>query len=124
MAYAKAEDMTTKKQKQCLEEINTQLYDHCLIPCDFQYCNEYDLIYNLPPCMIYTIPEEEEPISSCASKLESVFDLNSNSNNNDDENTGFSSIQNSNENNSNWDFNSNPEIYIALPNLTKKQTLK
>ncbi|KAG9284378.1 hypothetical protein G9A89_023635 [Geosiphon pyriformis] len=26
-----------EEQEQCLEEINTQLCDHCLIPCDFQY---------------------------------------------------------------------------------------
>ncbi|KAG9302042.1 hypothetical protein G9A89_021086 [Geosiphon pyriformis] len=26
---------TREEQKQCLEEINTQLCDHCLIPCDF-----------------------------------------------------------------------------------------
>ncbi|KAG9304915.1 hypothetical protein G9A89_010777 [Geosiphon pyriformis] len=53
-----------------LAQLNTQLCDHCLILCDFQYCNECDLIYNPPPRIIYTIPEEKEPISSCTSELE------------------------------------------------------
>ncbi|KAG9294407.1 hypothetical protein G9A89_001912 [Geosiphon pyriformis] len=113
-----------KEQEQCLEKINTQLCNHCLIPCDFQFCNDCDLIYNLLSCMIYTIPEKKEPISSCTLELESVFDPNSNSNNDDDKNTDFSSIQNGNENNSKWNFNSNPEIYITLSDLTKEQTLK
>ncbi|KAG9299305.1 hypothetical protein G9A89_013953 [Geosiphon pyriformis] len=113
-----------KKQEQCLEEINTQLCDHCLIPCDFQFCDDCDLIYNPPPCMIYTISKEEESINNCTSESESVFDPNLNSDNDDNENTGSSSIQNGNENISNWDSDSNPEIYIALPDLTKEQTLK
>ncbi|KAG9294492.1 hypothetical protein G9A89_009339 [Geosiphon pyriformis] len=53
-----------------------------------------DLIYNPPIRIIYTIPEEEEPISSCTSESESLFNPNSNSNNDDDENTSSSFIQN------------------------------
>ncbi|KAG9305548.1 hypothetical protein G9A89_003611 [Geosiphon pyriformis] len=78
--------------------------------------------------MIYTIPEEEEPINSCALESELIFNPNSNSNKNDDENTSFSSVQNdiNNDNNSNSDLNSNLnyEQYIALLDLTKKQELK
>ncbi|KAG9284630.1 hypothetical protein G9A89_004672 [Geosiphon pyriformis] len=70
------------------------------------------------------IPEEKEPISSCASESESVFNSDLNSDNDDDKNTGSSSVQNDNKNNSNWDSNSNPKIYITLPDLTKEQTLK
>ncbi|KAG9298615.1 hypothetical protein G9A89_012683 [Geosiphon pyriformis] len=87
-----------------------------------------DLIYNLPPCMIYTIPEKEEPISSYALESESIFDSNSNSDNDDDKKTGSSSIQNGNNNdyNSNSDSNSDSkyEQYITLPDLTKEQKLK
>ncbi|KAG9297564.1 hypothetical protein G9A89_007639 [Geosiphon pyriformis] len=115
---------TRKEQEQCLEKINTQLCNHCLIPYDFQYCNECNLIYNPPPCMIYMILEEKEPISNCASESESIFNPNSNSNNNNDENNGFSSAQNCNKNISNSDSNLNPEIYIALSNLSKEQELK
>ncbi|KAG9286725.1 hypothetical protein G9A89_012275 [Geosiphon pyriformis] len=43
---------TRKEQEQWLEQLNARLCQHCLIPCDFQYCNECDLIYNPPPCMI------------------------------------------------------------------------
>ncbi|KAG9294493.1 hypothetical protein G9A89_009340 [Geosiphon pyriformis] len=74
--------------------------------------------------MIYTIPEEKEPISSCTSESESVFNPNLSSDNDDNKNTSSSSIQNGNKNISNWDSNSNPEIYIALPDLTKEQILK
>ncbi|KAG9301554.1 hypothetical protein G9A89_004825 [Geosiphon pyriformis] len=88
---------TRKEQEQCLEQLNTRLCQHCLIPCDFQYCNECDLIYNPPPCMIYTIPEEEKPISSCASELESTFNYDSNSDNNDDKNTSFSPFSDNNK---------------------------
>ncbi|KAG9301147.1 hypothetical protein G9A89_012530 [Geosiphon pyriformis] len=117
-----------QKVQQPLEEINTRLCDHCLISCDFQYCNECDLIYNPSLCMIYIIPEEEEPISSCASELESIFNPDLNSDNDDDKNTSSSSIQygNINNNNSNSDLNSDPDYkqYIALPDLAKKQELK
>ncbi|KAG9288339.1 hypothetical protein G9A89_021370 [Geosiphon pyriformis] len=120
--------LTREEQEQYLEEINTQLCDHCLIPYDFQYCNECDLIYNPPPCMIYIIPEEKEPISSCASESELIFNPNSNSHKNDNENTSSSFIQNgiNNNNNSNSDLNSdlNYEQYIVLPDLTKEQELK
>ncbi|KAG9294841.1 hypothetical protein G9A89_008533 [Geosiphon pyriformis] len=78
--------------------------------------------------MIYMIPEEKEPISSCALKSESPFNPDSNSNNNDNENNGSSSIQNDNDNdnniNSDSNSNSNYEQYIVLPDLTKKQELK
>ncbi|KAG9299440.1 hypothetical protein G9A89_009392 [Geosiphon pyriformis] len=115
---------TREEQKQHLEKINTQLCDYCLIPCDFQYCNECDLIYNPPPRMIYMIPKEDKPMSNCASESESTFNPNSNFNNNDDENNGFSSTQYGNKNNNNSDSNSNPKIYIALSNLSKEQELK
>ncbi|KAG9289676.1 hypothetical protein G9A89_014411 [Geosiphon pyriformis] len=84
-----------EEQEQCLEEINTQLCDYCLISCDFQFCDNCDLIYNLLPYMIYTIPEEEEPINSCTLELES-----------------------------NSNFDSNYKQYIVLLDLTKKQELK
>ncbi|KAG9293088.1 hypothetical protein G9A89_016450 [Geosiphon pyriformis] len=99
-----------KKQEQCLEEINTRLCNYCLISCDFQYCDECNPIYNLPPRIIYIISEEEEPISSCTSKSESPINCTSNS---DDDN---------NNNNSNSD--SDPEQYITLSDLTKNQELK
>ncbi|KAG9300746.1 hypothetical protein G9A89_023544 [Geosiphon pyriformis] len=119
---------TRKEQEQCLEQLNTRLCQHCLIPCDFQYCNECDLIYNPPPRMIYTIPKEKEPISSCTSESELLFDPDSNSNNDDNKNTGSSSVQydERNNNDSNSDLNSDPNYgqYIALPDLTKEQELK
>ncbi|KAG9284758.1 hypothetical protein G9A89_001128 [Geosiphon pyriformis] len=74
--------------------------------------------------MIYMIPEEEEPISSCVLELESTFNPNSNSNNNDDKNNSSSSIQNGNKNYDNSDSNSNPETYITLFDLFKEQELK
>ncbi|KAG9292880.1 hypothetical protein G9A89_016242 [Geosiphon pyriformis] len=115
--------LTKKEQEQCLEQLNIQLYDYCLISCDFQYCNECDLIYNLLLHMIYTIPEEKKPISSCVSELELKFNSNSNSND-DNKNNDFSSIQNGNINNKNLDSDSNPKQYITLLNLSKKQELK
>ncbi|KAG9286365.1 hypothetical protein G9A89_014531 [Geosiphon pyriformis] len=91
------------------------------------YCDECDLIYNPPPRMIYTIPEEKKPISSCASKSQLPINHDSNSNN-DDDNNGSSSVQkgNDNDNDSNSDTNSNVnyEQYIALPDLSKEQELK
>ncbi|KAG9305685.1 hypothetical protein G9A89_022607 [Geosiphon pyriformis] len=117
-----------KEQEQCLEEINTQLCNHCLIPCDFQFCNECDFIYNLPPYMIYTISEEEELISSCTSESELPFDPDSNSNNDDNKNTGSSSIQygNNNDDNSHSDSNFNLKYkqYIAILDLTRELELK
>ncbi|KAG9304493.1 hypothetical protein G9A89_020057 [Geosiphon pyriformis] len=115
---------TREKQKQQLEEINTRLCDHCLIPCDFQYCNECDLIYNLSICMIYIIPEEEKPINSCRSESESVFNPNSNFDNDDNENNGSSSAPISNKNYDNLNSDSYPKTFIALPDLTKEQELK
>ncbi|KAG9292186.1 hypothetical protein G9A89_023906 [Geosiphon pyriformis] len=77
--------------------------------------------------MIYTIPEEEKPISSCTSESESLINHNSNSDNNSD-NNGSNFVQNSNDNHndSNSDTNSkiNYEQYIALPDLSKEQELK
>ncbi|KAG9302513.1 hypothetical protein G9A89_007217 [Geosiphon pyriformis] len=115
---------TREEQKQHLEEINTRLCNHCFILCDFQYCNECNLIYNLPPHMIYTIPEEDKPISSCTLELESVFNSDLNSDNDDNKNNSSSSTQHSNKNNNDLNFDSNPETFIALPDLTKKQRLK
>ncbi|KAG9293724.1 hypothetical protein G9A89_019061 [Geosiphon pyriformis] len=117
-----------KEQEQWLEQLNTRLCRHCLIPSDFEYCNECDLIYNLPPCMIYMISEEEEPINSCALESESPSDPDSNSNNDNNENTGSSSVQynNNDDDNFNSDSNSNLkyEQYIAISDLTKEQELK
>ncbi|KAG9299518.1 hypothetical protein G9A89_020689 [Geosiphon pyriformis] len=100
---------TREKQEQQLKKINTQLYDYCLIFCDFQYCNECDLIYNPPPCMIYIIPEEDKLISSCVSESKSIFNLDSNSDNNDNENNSSSSIQNSNKKINDSDFDQTPK---------------
>ncbi|KAG9305995.1 hypothetical protein G9A89_009319 [Geosiphon pyriformis] len=75
--------------------------------------------------MIYTISEEEEPISSCTLELESPFNPNSNSNNdNDNENNGSSSVQNGNDSNLDSNSNSNCEQYIILSDLSKEQELK
>ncbi|KAG9301089.1 hypothetical protein G9A89_012472 [Geosiphon pyriformis] len=77
--------------------------------------------------MIYSIPEEEEPISSCASESESLINCDPDSDD-DNKNTSSSSVQNGNDNKS--DSNSDPnsdlnyEQYIALPDLSKKQELK
>ncbi|KAG9293649.1 hypothetical protein G9A89_018986 [Geosiphon pyriformis] len=120
--------LTRKKQEQWLAQLNTRLCCHCLILSNFEYCDNCDLIYNPPPCMIYTIPEEEESISSCTSELELLLNPDSNSDNNDDENNGSSSIQNSNDNDNNINSDSNSdssyEQYIVLPDLTKEQELK
>ncbi|KAG9306864.1 hypothetical protein G9A89_005765 [Geosiphon pyriformis] len=117
-----------EEQEQCLEQLNTRLYQYCLILCNFQYCNECDLIYNPPIHMIYMIPEKKEPISSCALELESNFNLNSDSNNDDDENNSFSFVPYGNNNNNNLDSDSNSNLnheqYIALSDLTKEQELK
>ncbi|KAG9303574.1 hypothetical protein G9A89_018470 [Geosiphon pyriformis] len=83
-----------------------------------------DLIYNPPICMIYMIPEEEEPINSCTSELESTFNPNSNSDNDDNENNGSSSAQCDNGKYSNLNSDSNPKTYIVLSDLTKEQELK
>ncbi|KAG9301045.1 hypothetical protein G9A89_015781 [Geosiphon pyriformis] len=118
---------TREEQEQWLAQLNTRLYHHCLISSDFEYCDNCDLIYNPPPHMIYLIPEKEEPISSCASELESLINCDSDSDDND-ENTGSSFIQNGNDDKNNSDSDSNPtlnyEQYIALPDLFKEQELK
>ncbi|KAG9295822.1 hypothetical protein G9A89_009051 [Geosiphon pyriformis] len=82
-----------------------------------------DLIYNPLLCIIYMIPEEK-PISSCTSESKSVFNSNSNSNNDDNKNTSSSFTQYDNKNINDLDSNSNPKIYIALPDLSKEQKLK
>ncbi|KAG9286379.1 hypothetical protein G9A89_014545 [Geosiphon pyriformis] len=118
---------TRKEQEQWLAQLNTRLCCYCLIPNDFEYCDNCDLIYNPPPCIIYMIPEEEEPISSCASESESLINRNSDFDDNN-KNTGSSSIQNGNDNkddsNSNSNSNLNYEQYIVLPDLSKEQELK
>ncbi|KAG9306511.1 hypothetical protein G9A89_000974 [Geosiphon pyriformis] len=118
---------TRKEQKQLLVQLNTRLCCYCLIPSDFEYCDNCNLIYNPPPCMIYMISEEEKPISSCASESESLINCDLDCNN-DDENTNSSSVQNGNNNkdDSNSDSNSNLnyEQYIALPDFSKEQELK
>ncbi|KAG9289619.1 hypothetical protein G9A89_014354 [Geosiphon pyriformis] len=115
---------TREEQEQQLEEINTRLCDHCLIPCDFQYCNECNFIYNPSICIIYTISEEKKPISSCTSESESNFNSNSNSDNEDDKNNGSSSAPISNKNYDNSNSDSYLETFIVFSNLTKKQELK
>ncbi|KAG9287557.1 hypothetical protein G9A89_019618 [Geosiphon pyriformis] len=119
---------TREKQEQQLTQLNTRLCCHCLIPSDFEYCDDCDLIYNPLPCIIYTIFKEEEPISSCTSESESIFNFNSNSNKDNDENTGSSFIQhginNDNDFNSDLNFDLNYKQYIALPDLAKEQELK
>ncbi|KAG9291702.1 hypothetical protein G9A89_022121 [Geosiphon pyriformis] len=117
---------TREEQEQWLAQLNTRLCCHCLILSDFEYCDNCNFIYNPPPCMIYTIPEEEKPISSCASESELL--INHNPDFNDDNENSSSSIQNGNDNkdDSNSDSNSdlNYEQYIALPDLSKEQELK
>ncbi|KAG9291633.1 hypothetical protein G9A89_022052 [Geosiphon pyriformis] len=122
IAYVKAEDTTTSE---LLEIKNNPL---SLPEPKYVQTSDCNFIYNLPSHMIYTIPEEKEPISSCASESESIFNPNSNSDNDDNKNTSSSSIQygNNNDNNSNSDLNSDPdyEQYIALLDLAKEQELK
>ncbi|KAG9303704.1 hypothetical protein G9A89_018601 [Geosiphon pyriformis] len=74
--------------------------------------------------MIYTIPEGNKPMSSCALELESVFNPDSNSDNNDDKNNGSSSTPISNTNYDNLNSDSYPKTFIILPDLTKEQELK
>ncbi|KAG9305919.1 hypothetical protein G9A89_016572 [Geosiphon pyriformis] len=115
---------TKEEQKQWLAQLNTRLCCHCLIPSDFEYCDNCDFIYNPLPCIIYTIPEEIEPISNYASELELIFNPNSNSDNDNNKNTSSSLVQYGNEKNSDSNSNSNYEQYIAFPNLAKEQKLK
>ncbi|KAG9284516.1 hypothetical protein G9A89_014120 [Geosiphon pyriformis] len=116
--------LTREEQEECLAQLNTRLCDHCLILCDFQYCNECNLIYNPLLHMIYTIPEEKKTISSCTSELELMFNSDSNSDNDDNENNNSSFAPNSNENYDNSNFDSNSETFIVLLDLSKKQELK
>ncbi|KAG9303629.1 hypothetical protein G9A89_018526 [Geosiphon pyriformis] len=119
---------TREEQEQWLAQLNTRLCCHCLIPSNFEYCDDCNLLYNLPPRMIYSISEEEEPISSCASESELLINHNPDSDDNDNKNIGSSFVQNSNDNknDSNSDSNSNlnHEQYIVLPDLSKEQELK
>ncbi|KAG9293605.1 hypothetical protein G9A89_005608 [Geosiphon pyriformis] len=108
---------------QNLAPTREELCRHCLIPSDFEYCDNCDLIYNSPLHMIYTISEEEKPISSCALKSELLINRDPNSDNND-ENTGSSFIQNNNNNKDDSNSNLNYEQYIVLPDLSKEQELK
>ncbi|KAG9288087.1 hypothetical protein G9A89_017682 [Geosiphon pyriformis] len=72
---------------------------------------------------IYTIPKEEEPISSCT--LESNSTFNPNSNLNDNNNNDSSSVQNGNsDNNNNLNLDSDSKQYIVLSDLSKKQKLR
>ncbi|KAG9286852.1 hypothetical protein G9A89_012402 [Geosiphon pyriformis] len=77
--------------------------------------------------MIYMIPKEEEPISSCALESELLTNRDPDSDN-DDKNTSFSYVQNDNDNNSDSNSDSNSDLnyeqYIALPDLSKEQELK
>ncbi|KAG9302980.1 hypothetical protein G9A89_022640 [Geosiphon pyriformis] len=91
------------------------------------YCDECDLIYNSPPRIIYSISEEEEPISSCTSESELLINHDSNSDN-DDDNNSSSSVQIGNDDENDSDSDSKPNVnyeqYIALPDLSKEQELK
>ncbi|KAG9286156.1 hypothetical protein G9A89_010170 [Geosiphon pyriformis] len=51
-----------------LADLNTKLCDHCLISCHFQYCDECDLMFNLPPKILFLITkllelEEEKELT-------------------------------------------------------------
>ncbi|KAG9302829.1 hypothetical protein G9A89_009606 [Geosiphon pyriformis] len=120
--------LTREEQEQWLAQLNTRLCHHCLIPNDFEYCNDCNLIYNLPPCMIYIISEEIKPISNCTLELESIFNPNSNSDNDNNENTSSGSIQYDNNNDTDSNSNSNSdtkyEQYIAISDLTRELELK
>ncbi|KAG9299281.1 hypothetical protein G9A89_013929 [Geosiphon pyriformis] len=70
------------------------------------------------------IPEEDKPISSCTSKLESIFNSNSNSDDNDNKNNSSSSAQNDNKKYNDWNSDSNSKQYITLSDLFKEQELK
>ncbi|KAG9293082.1 hypothetical protein G9A89_016444 [Geosiphon pyriformis] len=59
---------TREKQKQQLEQLNARLCQHCLISCNFQYCDD-----------------------RCASESESIFNPNLNSDNDNNENTNSNS---------------------------------
>ncbi|KAG9298978.1 hypothetical protein G9A89_020291 [Geosiphon pyriformis] len=119
--------LTREEQEQWLAQLNTRLCHHCLILSNFEYCDNCDLIYNPPPYMIYSIPEEEEPISSCTSESESLINCDPDFDDNN-ENIGSSSIQNGKDNKNDSNSGSNSDLnykqYIALPDLFKKQELK
>ncbi|KAG9293905.1 hypothetical protein G9A89_019243 [Geosiphon pyriformis] len=108
-----------------MKECGTTFLDeeeHAMLYANIQ-SSSCNLIYNLPPCIIYTI-SEEEPISSCTLELEPTFNPDSNFDNDDNKNNSFSSVQCGNEKYNNLNSDSNPKTYITLPNLTKEQELK
>ncbi|KAG9288783.1 hypothetical protein G9A89_023080 [Geosiphon pyriformis] len=84
-----------------------QFYEH--------YQELCDLIYNPPPRIIYTIPEEEL-ISSCASELESTFNPNSNSDNDNNKNNSSSSKQKLR-----WFSNNNESIMLKCTHNTNTE---
>ncbi|KAG9303833.1 hypothetical protein G9A89_018730 [Geosiphon pyriformis] len=100
---------TKEEQEQWLAQLNTRLYCYCLIPSDFEYCDNCDFIYNPPPCIIYTILEEEESISSCALESELLINRDPDSDDNN-ENTSSSFVQNGNNNKDDSNLNSNSEL--------------
>ncbi|KAG9303184.1 hypothetical protein G9A89_004274 [Geosiphon pyriformis] len=53
--------LTKKEQKQRLADLNTKLYNHCLISYYFQYCNKCNIIFNSPPRKLYLITKLPEP---------------------------------------------------------------
>ncbi|KAG9302007.1 hypothetical protein G9A89_021051 [Geosiphon pyriformis] len=59
--YPKNDFFTDDPDEQRLANLNTKLCDHCLIPCHFQYCDECDLMFNLPPRILFPITELSKP---------------------------------------------------------------
>ncbi|KAG9295894.1 hypothetical protein G9A89_006633 [Geosiphon pyriformis] len=52
--------MIFSQMTQMLADLNTKLCDYCLIPCHFQYCDEYDLMFNLPLKILFPITKLSE----------------------------------------------------------------
>ncbi|KAG9307268.1 hypothetical protein G9A89_017096 [Geosiphon pyriformis] len=52
---------TCEEQEQRLADLNTKLCDHCLISYHFQYCDECNLMFNLPPRILFPITKLPEP---------------------------------------------------------------
>ncbi|KAG9304916.1 hypothetical protein G9A89_010778 [Geosiphon pyriformis] len=117
----RAADNIQKSQEKQKKRHDSQLPNK---PVEFKIRDKCDLIYNLLPRIIYTIPEEDKPINSCTSESELTFNLNSKSDNDNDENNSSSSASISNKIYNNSNFDSDPKTFIALSNLTKKQELK
>ncbi|KAG9293374.1 hypothetical protein G9A89_007620 [Geosiphon pyriformis] len=53
--------LTQEEQEQRLADLNIKLCNHCLIPCHFQYCNEYDLMFNPLPRILHPIDKLLKP---------------------------------------------------------------